>query len=389
VDTIRPNGSGVTLIPCANPFAQFQTHERAIRSGIDRVLQSGHYILGAEIAEFEAAMRAYMDVPYAVGVASGTDALAIALRAFGIGAGDEVITVSHTAVATVAAILMTGATPVLVDVDPNFYTIDPGRVRTEITPNTKAVIAVHLYGQAADLDALMKIASDYKLKLIEDCAQATGARHKGRCVGTFGDAGAFSFYPTKNLGGIGDGGMIVSHDSRMAETAYRLRQYGWDDKRETFYPGFNSRLDPLQAAILSAKLPALDVDNKKRIHLASRYTTGLADLPLIAPAVRPDSQHVFHLYVVQCADRDNLRNYLAGEGIEAGIHYPKPAHKHGGYTERMRLAAAGLATTDRLVSRILSLPLYPELTGADVDRIVDAIRRFYQAHLAGDRDKVA
>jgi dTDP-4-amino-4,6-dideoxygalactose transaminase len=365
------------VIPFANPGAQYRSHKAAIRRAVTRVLESGDYVLGAEVSEFERQFAEFIGVKHAVGVASGTDALTLALRALEIGSGDEVITVSHTALAVAAAIIAAGATPVLVDVDAVYATMDPKGVARAISKRTKAIMVVHLYGQAADLDAIKSIAAKHKLKLIEDCAQAAGGLYKGRRLGSIGVIGAFSFYPTKNLGAIGDGGAVVTNDRRLAERVVRLRQYGWDKHRETRYTGINSRLDSLQAAILSAKLPTLDADNARRARLAERYTKGLAGLPLTVPVERPGTRHAFHLYAVDCSNRDGLKKHLAKDGIAASIHYPKPIHRHGGYDALVRCPPVGLPVTERLARRTLSLPLYPELKPVEVDRVIASIHRFY------------
>jgi dTDP-4-amino-4,6-dideoxygalactose transaminase len=333
--------------------------------------------MGREVETFERDFATYLGVSHTVGVASGTDALVLALRALDIGAGDEVITVSHTALATVAAILATCATPVLVDIDPKTYTIDPTAIEGAITRRTKAIVAVHLYGQAADMDAIMPIARRNKLKVIEDCAQATGAMLHGKRLGSIGHAGAFSFYPTKNLGAVGDGGLVATNDRRLAERLRRLRQYGWNETRQTKEAGVNSRLDELQAAILRAKLPALDADNAQRIEIATRYDAGLAGLPMATPARRPGAQHVYHLYVIACARRDALGESLKNAGIVTGIHYPRAAHQHSGYRERVRVSKRGLSATQKAVRGILSIPIYPELPLVDADRVVSAIRSHF------------
>jgi dTDP-4-amino-4,6-dideoxygalactose transaminase len=365
------------VIPWASPRLPYRANRGAIRAAITRVLESGSYVLGAEVSAFERNFARFIGANHAVGVGNGTDALFLAMRALEIGQGDEVITVSHTALATVAAIVATGATPVLVDVDPLYATIDPEAAERAITSRTKAVIAVHLYGQAADLDALKAITRKRGLQLIEDCAQAAGGIYKGRRLGTFGAIAAFSFYPTKNLGAIGDAGAVVTNNARLAGRVSRLRQYGWDARRKTQFPGINSRLDALQAAILNAKLPRLDEDNGKRIRLAERYADGLAGLPVICPAVRAASRHAFHLYVVACRNRNALLAHLARNGIAAGIHYPAPAHRHGGYDALVRLPRQGLPATDRLVRTILSLPMYPELQPKEAGKVIAAIKAFY------------
>ena len=365
------------MIPCASPAAQYRTHREAIQAAVLRVLEGDSYILGKEVSTFEAAFAAYCDpgrTLHAVGVNSGTDALILAMRALGIGTGDEVVTVSHTAVATVAAIIAVGATPVLIDVDPLTYTLDPAFLDPAITSRTKAVIAVHLYGQAADMDAINDIARRHGVAVIEDCAQAAGGIYKERRSGCLGDVACFSFYPTKNLGAIGDAGMVVTADEELAERVRRLRQYGWDGARQTRTVGFNSRLDELQAAILNVKLPFLDAENECRVKRAAAYNDGLSCLALSVPAVRPDTRHVYHLYVIACDGRDALKTSLGKADVIAGIHYPVPIHRQNGYEERVVLPAQGLPVTERLVDRILSLPLYPELDEAEVAKVIAAIR---------------
>jgi len=367
------------MIGYASPLSQYLSHKGAIDAAVARVLMGGSYILNEDVAAFETAFARYCGAAHAVSVASGTDALTLALMACGIGQGDEVITASHTAVATVAAILAARATPVLADVDPRYYTLAPDSVEASITPRTKAILPVHLYGQAADLGAIGKSAARHGLAVIEDCAQASGAEWRTRKVGSFGRAGCFSFFPTKNLGAIGDGGMIVTSDAELAARLRRLRQYGWDDAREPREIGVNSRLDALQAAILAAKLPCLDTDNARREAVAARYDAALAGLPLMLPQRHGEGRHVFHLYVVACDDRDALRAALATSGIQTGIHYEHAVHQQPCYARACRLSAGGFAATERLTGRILSLPLYPELAPADQDRVIAAIRSHYQA----------
>jgi dTDP-4-amino-4,6-dideoxygalactose transaminase len=366
------------MIPWASPRAQYRAHKEAIEAAIGRVLASGNYVLGEEVDRFERAFAAYCGVEHAIGVGNGTDALILAMRALGIGRGDEVVTVSHTALATVAAVLATGATPVLVDVDPATCTIDPARIEGSIGPRTRAIVAVHLYGRPVDLDAIEAIAKQHGLCLIEDCAQAAGARHRDRCVGSIGDVASFSFYPTKNLGAIGDGGMVTTANAALAERVRRLRQYGWNEARETKDVGVNSRLDPLQAAILGVKLSHLDVDNARRAKIAQRYARGFAGLPLNLPEAADSASHVYHLYVLGSDDRDGLAAHLAKQGVGSAVHYPVPVHRHRGYAERVRIPEAGLPATDRLVGRILSLPIYPELGDAEVDQVIAAVRNFFE-----------
>lgn len=365
------------MIPWASPLAQYRAHEDAIRGAIARVLESGGYVLGEEVESFERAFASYCGVTQAIGVGNGTDALILALKALGIGRGDEIITVSHTAVATVAAIITCGATPVLVDVDPVYYTIDHAAIEAAVTPRSKAIIAVHLYGQPVAIDDIGVTARRHGLVVVEDCAQAVGARHQGRRVGSIGDVGCFSFYPTKNLGAIGDGGMVVTSDNALASRVRRLRQYGWDELRVTHEVGVNSRLDPLQAAILGVKLEHLDTDNARRAALAQRYAEGLAGLPITLPAARPQANHVYHLYVAACDMRDALIAHLAKCGVGSAIHYPAPVHRQKGYTEHAVLPSGGLPITEQVAARIVSLPMYPELSDAEADATIKAVRGFY------------
>jgi dTDP-4-amino-4,6-dideoxygalactose transaminase len=364
------------VIACANPGAAYRARKDAIDRGIARVLESGCYVGGEEVATFERELAQALGARFAIAVASGTDALRIALGACGVGPGDEVVTVSHTAVATVAAIELAGATPVLADVEPARMTLDPASFEKALSARTRAVIPVHLYGQPADLEPILSLARLRGLAVIEDCAQAHGARLGSARVGTLGTAGCFSFYPTKNLGALGDGGALVTGDARVADRARLLREYGWRERFESEIAGANSRLDPLQAAVLRAKLPHLDADNAARARIAARYREALADLPLVLPEPAPGTEHVWHLFVIRCGERDALRAHLAERGVAAAIHYPRPVHRQAAYASRVALADS-LAATDALAPRILSLPLYPELGAAEVEQVIAAIREFY------------
>jgi len=366
------------VIPFARPGAQYTSQRGAIDAAVSRVLNSGTYILGDEVGTFERAFAEYCQRDYAVAVGSGTDALILTLKALEIVSPAEVITVSHTAVATVAAVLAAGADPVLVDVDPIYYTLDPAALELALTERTRAIIAVHLYGQSADMEGIIVFARRHGLVLIEDCAQAAGGAYAGKPLGSFGDAACFSFFPTKNLGAIGDGGMVVTSDLNIAKRVRQLRQYGWDEHRRTEGIGVNSRLDEIQAAILSVKLPQLDTYNYRRATLAARYAEGLAELPITLPRIRPQARHVFHLYVIACEERNALRSHLAAAKIGSSIHYPQPIHVQDGYAQRVRLAGE-LTATNSLSKRVLSLPMYPELEGEEVDRITATIRSYYFA----------
>ena len=317
----------ITSIPQTDPRANYLAHKAQIDMAIQRVLNSGKYILGEEVEIFEQEFAAYVGISHAIGVASGTDALELALRACGIGAGDLVYTVSHTAVATVAAIELAGAVPVLVDIDPITYTIDLNCLEKALAhpPNgkLKAIIPVHLYGQPANMVDILEMAHRYGLYVIEDCAQSHGAILSGHMTGTWGDIAAFSFYPTKNLGALGDGGMVVTDNSELAQRTSALRQYGWKKRYISEIPGFNSRLDELQAAILRVKLKYLHAENTRRIVLAPRYTAALTDSGLILPICRKDARHVYHQYVVRSPQRDAVQDYLLAHGIGTLIHYPR------------------------------------------------------------------
>lgn len=367
-------------VPQANPGAGYRALQAEIDAAVARALASGWYILGAEGRAFEAEFAAWQGAAHAIGCGNGTDALALALRGLGIGPGMAVATVSHTAVATVAAIEMVGATPVLIDIDPLHYTMDPADLEAMLAappaglPPVRAVIPVHLYGQAADLGAILPLATRYGLGVIEDCSQAHGARLDGRKVGTFGHVATFSFYPTKNLGALGDGGALTTHDADLAARLGALRQYGWRTHYISDEPGVNSRLDELQAAILRVKLPHLDAANERRRAIARAYDEALANGPLTPPARRAGAEHVFHLYVVRSTARAGLQARLRAGGIGTGIHYPAPVHLQPAYRGRIALGPAGCAATAAAADEVLSLPLYPELTDAQVEQVCAALR---------------
>ena len=368
-------------IPQTDPKASYLAHKAEIDAAIQRVLDSGWYILGREVEAFERAFAAYVGVSHAIGVATGTDALELALRACGVGPGDLVFTVSHTAVATVAAVELAGATPVLVDIDPVTCTLAPNCLEAAIahppTGRPKAVIPVHLYGQAADMPSILDIARRHSLYVIEDCAQSHGAALAGRMTGAWGDIAAFSFYPTKNLGALGDGGMVVTGDPHLAERTRSLRQYGWRQRYISDIPGCNSRLDELQAAILRVKLEYLDAENARRRALAARYTTALADSGLALPTCRESARHVYHQYVVRSPHRDALQAYLRTRGIGTLIHYPRAVHQQPAYEGRVPTAGS-LLHSECAAAEVLSLPIYPELADEQVDTVVEACRTWEQ-----------
>jgi len=363
------------MILCANPRLQYLARKGEIDGVVMRVLERGRYILGEEVKALESEFAAYIGVEYGIGVGSGTEALHLALKACGIGVGDEVITVSHTAVATVAAIEQAGATPVLVDIEPNFFTIDPEKIVDAITPKTKAIIPVHLYGQPADLNPILEIAGSYNLRVIEDCAQAHGAVYKSKRVGSYGDLACFSFYPTKNLGALGDGGMVVTGQAEFARRLRLLREYGWAERYVSHFPGVNSRLDEVQAAILRVKLHYLDQDNAARARIASMYNTKLIGCDMVLPTCRQETNHVYHLYVVRTQRRDALKGHLKDKGIAALVHYPVPVHLQPVYQGRLT-GVDQLLETERAAQEVLSLPIYPELNEAALEAVIKAVRTF-------------
>lgn len=362
------------LLP-TDPKAAYLARRPEIDRAIHDTLDSGWYILGRQVEAFETAFAPCVGAEAGIGVGSGTDAIEIALRACGIGPGDVVLTVSHTAVATVAAIERCGATPALVEVDPSSFTMDPDRLERAVQAaggRARAVVPVHLYGHPADMPAIGHIARRHGLRVIEDAAQAHGAAIDGRKVGSWGDAAAFSFYPTKNLGALGDGGMVVTSDPQLAARARSLRQYGWERRYISGVPGINSRLDELQAAVLRVRLCHLDEDNARRRAIARRYDGLLGATDLVLPVTRAGSTHVFHQYVVRTPRRDDLRAHLRELEIGSLIHYPAAVHQQPAYAERLP-AVDRFDRTPRIVNEILSLPMYPELTDSQVDTVADAV----------------
>lgn len=368
-------------IPMIDLAAGYREYREEIDARLSGVLRSGWYILGGEVDRFERQFADWLKVENVIGVANGTDAINLALRSLGVGAGDAVFTVSHTAVATVAAIEMSGATPVVIDVDASSRNIDVGKLSESIRNfsrisgklRPKAVVAVHLYGQSCDMNALRRVCEEGDLHLIEDCAQAHGTTFGGSRAGSFGVAAAFSFYPTKNLGAFGDAGAVVFRDAAAATRCRALRQYGWTSRYISEFSGINSRLDEFQAAVLSVKLQHLDAEIAKRREIARSYDAGLADA-VETPRVSAGSEHAYHLYVVRCADRESLRTRLQNAGVGSGIHYPVPVHLQPAYRDRIPLGLGGLAVTEALAGEILSLPMHPFLSPEDVDRVVRVVK---------------
>jgi dTDP-4-amino-4,6-dideoxygalactose transaminase len=366
-----------------NPRAAYEAQASAIDAAIRRVLLSERYILGPEVTAFETEFAAYVGAGYALGVANGTDALAIALKTLGVGHGDVVLTVSHTAVATIVAIRATGASPLFVEVDEHHGLMDLDvleamliAIRERGSPvaldRVKAIVPVHLYGRAVDMNRLVAIASGFSLPLVEDCAQAHGARFGDRPVGSFGAFGCFSFYPTKNLGAIGDGGALVTSDPHLLEQARLQREYGWRLRYISDIEGGNSRLDELQAALLRVKLTRLDADNAARVAIAAAYRSKINHPSVDLPPAAPHGQHVYHQFAVRCSARETLQTYLKNKGIGTLVHYPRAVHEQPAYADRS-FAPFPLPRTETWSRNVLSLPMFPQLAMTDVDYIAASI----------------
>jgi len=360
------------------PFGDLKRHYHSLKTDIDeavsRVLQSGWFILGKELSQFEAAFATYLGVANAIGVGSGTEALHLALVASGV-SGGEVITVPNTALPTISAISFANAIPVFVDIDPETFCIDVDKIEEKITPRTKAIVPVHLYGHPAQMDRILTIAEKHGLAVVEDACQAHGAEYNGRTAGTFGDFGCFSFYPSKNLGAFGDGGMVVTNDDHKAEQIRRLRNYGQVQRYYHAEKGFNSRLDDMQAAILMAQLPLLDEWNNRRREIARSYREGIRNELMPAPKEADDVFHVYHLYVIRHQSRDLLREHLKECGVGSEIHYPVPCHLQKAYSE-LGYSKGDFPIAEKTAGEILSLPIYPELTDDEVAVVIDAVNSF-------------
>ena len=361
------------------PFVSFRPMEKELdgdlRAAFDRVLQNSWYIEGREDEAFEAAFARYCGTAHCVGCGNGLDALVLILKAMGIGPGDEVIVPSNTFIATALAVSYAGAAPVFVEPLLATYNIDPARIEAAVTPRTKAIIAVHLYGQCAQMDAINAIAKAHGLKVIEDAAQAHGATFQGRRAGSLGDAAAFSFYPGKNLGALGDAGCVTTNDPDLAQKVRALGNYGSDYKYHHIYKGQNSRLDELQAAFLAAKLPHLDRMNAERRRIAGRYCAGIRNPAVVLPTVAPGCEHVYHIFAVRCARRDALEAHLNACGIGTNKHYPTPIHRQGAYRE-LGLGPGALPLAEEISATELSLPMYYGMTDAQVQAVIDAVNSF-------------
>jgi dTDP-4-amino-4,6-dideoxygalactose transaminase len=362
-------------VPFVDLTAQYAGIAGDVHEAIDRVIQSADFILGSDVRAFEAEFAAYCQAERAVAVDSGTSALELALRACGIGAGDEVITAANTFIATALGISHVGATPVLVDVDPSTYCIDVAAIERALTSRTRAIIPVHLYGHPADMDPILDLARRRGLRVIEDACQAHGATYKGRRVGSFGDAAAFSFYPGKNLGAYGDGGMVVTNDPQVAESVGLLRNYGQKEKYHHLSRGFNRRLDSLQAAVLRVKLKHLDVWNAARRRHAAAYQRLLVGTDVHAPQAIEYAEPVWHLFVIRTNRRDVVRTDLAHLGVSTGIHYPIPIHLQPAYAD-LGHRRGDFPVTEQAADEILSLPMYPELTEDAIARVAAGIGAF-------------
>jgi len=363
-------------VPFVDLRAQYASIKDEVRGAMDQVLENTNFILGQPVADFEKAFATFCECRYAVGVASGVDAIKLALRALGIGPGDEVITAANTFIATALAVSTVGAKPVLVDIDPATYNLDPALLEAAITPRTKAILPVHLYGQPADMEAIVAIARRHGLRVIEDACQAHGARYRGHRTGGLADIAAFSFYPGKNLGAYGDGGAIVTNDQALADRVTLLRNYGSRVKYYHDELGENSRLDTLQAAVLNVKLRYLDGWNRQRRAAAARYTAALAGLrDVTVPATLTGTEPVYHLYVIRHPRRDALSASLKQHGITTIIHYPVPIHLQKAYAS-LGLVPGAFPHTERAASEILSLPMFAELTPQQTDHVVRAITDF-------------
>ena len=361
------------------PFVSFKPLEKELNneltSAFKRVFNNSWYIGGNEDAEFEKAFAKYCDTKYCIGVGNGLDALMLILRALNIGDGDEVLVPSNTYIATALAVTYVGATPVFVEPDIDTYNINPALIEEKITNKTKAIMPVHLYGQACDMDPIMQVAKKHNLYVIEDCAQAHGATYKGKVVGSFGDAAGFSFYPGKNLGALGDAGAVVTNDEALATKVRALGNYGSDYKYHHIYKGVNSRLDEFQAAFLSAKLPYMDKVNSNRREIADKYLKGINNSSLTLPFVREENVPVWHVFAVRCNRRDELAEFLESKGIGTNKHYPIPMHLQECYKD-LGIAKGSLPVAEEISATQLSLPMYYGMTDDEIQYVIDCINEF-------------
>lgn len=361
------------MIPFVDLKREYLEIKGEINEAIQRVIEKGTFILGEEVEKFEEEFSSYIGVKYGVSVNSGSDALFLTLKALGINKGDEVITVSHTFIATVDAITRNEAIPVFVDINPETYCIDAEKIEEKITKNTKAILPVHIYGHPADMDPILEVAQAHDLYVIEDACQAHGAEYKGRKAGSIGDAGCFSFYPIKNLGAYGDGGIIVTNNEELATKLRVLRNHGQQQKYHHNLVGVNSRLDEIQAAILRVKLKHLDEWNSRRRENAKLYNELLVDTEITTPAEK-NAKHAYHLYVIRCKERDKLQQHLLKNEVQTLMHYPIPVHKQRAYSNFS--LSYNLPVTEKICKEILSLPMFPQLTKREVEHVATAIIKF-------------
>ncbi|RUO25938.1 erythromycin biosynthesis sensory transduction protein eryC1 [Aliidiomarina minuta] len=364
------------MIPVFSPTPQHQHAEPEVTLAIQQVLTSGQFILGSQVTAFEQEVATYLGVEHAIGLASGTDALHLALLGAGIGPGDEVITSPFTFIATVEAIYYCGAKPVFADIDPVSLNIDPERVAKAVTKRTKAILPVHLFGLAADMEPLLELARAHQLKVIEDCAQAFGARYRNQLAGSFGDAGCFSFFPTKNLAGYGDGGMLTTNDKELAENVLALRNHGSKHRYHHDKLGFNSRLDEIQAAALRIKLQYIDTFNQSRRDIADAYNKAFESLPIQRPQAPEHCHHVYGQYTIQTDNRDQLKSALQHEDIGSAVYYPIPLHQQP--VCKPDSAGAVFNTSEQAAARCLSLPVFPGMTEQQVEKVTDVVGDFYR-----------
>lgn len=356
--------------------AQYETIRDEIRQAVDNVLESGQYIMGPFVKKFEEAVAEYCGTKHAIGVANGTDALLLTLDAMGVGPGDEVITTPFTFFASAEVISQVGATPVFVDIEPDTYNMDMTELEAAITDKTKAIIPVHIFGQMVDMDDLMAIANKHGVPVIEDACQAIGATYKGQKAGSIGTAGSFSFFPTKNLGGYGDGGIIVTNDDELAQKIRILRVHGSNPKYYHSMIGYNSRLDALQAAMLQVKLQYIDQWNQARRDKAAVYNEALKDLPIQLPFIKEDREAVFHLYIFQTEYRDELMAFLKENGVSSGVYYPVPLHRQTVYLD-LGFGEGSMPVSEKSALGTMALPLYPELSQEDQEYVISVVKEFF------------
>ncbi len=376
-------------IPLVDLHAQYVPLKDEIFAGMEKVFESMHLFLGENVQALEKEFAQFCGAKYGIGVSDGTTALHIILRAMDIGPGDEVITVSHTFIATAEAIVLAGATPVYVDIDPDTCLMNVAEIEAKITPQTKAILPVHLYGQVVDMDPLLEVAARHNLRVIEDACQAHGASYMGRRAGSLGDAAGFSFYYSKNLGALGEGGFITTSDPEIYRKARMIRDHGSERRYYHDMLGFNGRLDEIQAVVLRAKLPHLTEYNRLRREHARLYNKLLRPLPVVTPVECPENQHIYHMYVIKAPYRDELQAWLKEKGVGTGIHYPVPIHLQNSM-KNWNGHQGSLPVTEMVVNQILSLPMYAELTDGSIEYVAEMIKEFYETkEQAGSLEKIA